>query len=212
MIKIVVGMLVVMCVFLAAEVIYFYFILSKNYSPEKSGCIFILPEAKERIIEGTRLAREGFAPNFTIIGQDSPKLRAWAEKFGIQGSINQIISGKSRSTFEDTLNIAKITKEHGFGSILIVTSTYHLPRTSFLLRTLIANPSFMVNLYGISSDSVSALDQKQSPSDRKMIFNEMIKFWGSVVELCVYKSTGNLISDIPTYIRIKKFVSSWILF
>ena len=61
-------MSVVMCVFLAAEVIYFYCILSKSYSPEKSDCMVILPEAKERIIEGGRLAREGYAPNFTIVG------------------------------------------------------------------------------------------------------------------------------------------------
>lgn len=212
MIKIVVGMSVVMCVFLAAEVIYFYFIFSKNYSPEKSDCIVILPEAKERIIEGCRLAREGYAPNFTIVGKDSSKLKVWAEKFGLPGSINQIITGKSRSTFEDALNIKNISTEHGFGSILIVTSTYHLPRTSFLLRTLIANPSIMIKLYGVSRAEVSASDQKKTSADRKMIFHEMIKFWGSIIEMCVYKSTGNLISDIPTYIRIKKFASSWILF
>ena len=211
-VKIIAGISIVICAFLTAEVVFFYRILSKSYSPEKTACMVILPEAKERFIEGGRLASAGYAPNFSIIGFDSKKSKVWADKYGFPEAINQIISGKSRSTFEDTLNITKISKEHGFGSILLVTSTYHLPRTSFLLRMLMPEPGIKVNLYGVSSAGVSTLDWKESPTGRKMIFNEMVKFWGGSIELCVYKATGSLISDSTLYLKLKNFVSTWILF
>jgi len=211
-VKIIVGISVVMCVFLTAEVVFFYRILSKNYSSEKAACMVILPEAKGRFIEGGRLARAGYAPNFSIIGFDSKKSKMWADKYGFPKSINQIISGKSRSTFEDALNITRISKEHAFGSILLVTSTYHLPRTSFLVRMLMTEPAIKMNLYGVSSAGASTLNRIGSPAGRKMIFNEMVKFWGSILELGVYKTTGNLISDRTLYLKLKKFIRTWVLF
>jgi len=67
-------------------------------------------------------------------------------------------------------------------------------------------------LYGVSSRNPPTLDRTGVPVGKKTVFNEMVKFWGSIVELMIYKITGRLVSDSFFYLQLKKHIHQWILF
>ena len=46
---------------------------------------------------------------------------------------------------------------------------------------------------------------------RKMVYNEMVKFWASIVEMLGYMVTGRLLTERPGAWSAVKFMKSWIL-
>lgn len=68
-----------------------------------------------------------------------------------------------------------------------MTSSYHLPRSYFLLRFTLAGSGIEIQLYGVNNPGT---DMKF-----KIVLLEMTKFWGSFFELCYYVITGGVIPD-----------------
>jgi hypothetical protein len=46
----------------------------------------------------------------------------------------------------------------------------------------------------------------------KMVINEMAKFWVSLFEMIVYKTTGKLLSDNTAVVSVLKALKPWVLF
>jgi uncharacterized SAM-binding protein YcdF (DUF218 family) len=178
-------------------------------SISKADLIIVFPGGTNRIAEGHSLAKEGYAPNLLIIGQTERSFKKLVDRLGALPSVNLIANDNSRSTFEDA-NIAKrIICSNRFRSVVLVTSSYHMPRSLFLLKTFLLDADLNVDLqyYPVEPSAVGDYSQ-----DLRIYVNEMIKFWGSTAEMAGWKITHTLLRDSPFFAGIGHFVTSRLLF
>ena len=176
------------------EGIYFYRIMSKEYTPENVDCIIIYPQETLRLQAGGLFAKKGYGSSLSITGFKAKAVESIINKYHYNESVKYISSDISRSTFEDALNALKIVKRYDFNSILIVTSKYHLPRAGFLTKIMLSGIKTKIHFYGVAKINSNNLKGEES-YEGKIVIREMIKFWGSIFEMTVYKTTGKLFGD-----------------
>jgi len=107
----------------------------------------------------------------------------------------------------------KIIQRHQLSAIVLVTSAYHMPRSLALLKLCLAGSVENVRIYcapiGKESHVTGYFNTKKGG---KTLFNEMLRFWGSLGEWAVFKVRGELPSGNPKEIRLVKLLKSTLLF
>jgi uncharacterized SAM-binding protein YcdF (DUF218 family) len=96
--------------------------------------------SRQRTTCGADLFLQGLAPKLLLVGghadifregpTESLEMRRWALRLGVVGSAIQI-EQRSRNTYENAVNAKQLL---GKGSILLVTSALHLPRSVALFE------------------------------------------------------------------------------
>ena len=96
--------------------------------------------SRQRTTCGADLFLEGLAPRLLLVGGDSDiflkgpieshEMRRWALRLGVVGSAI-LTEERSRNTYENAMNAKRLL---GKGSILLVTSALHLPRSVALFE------------------------------------------------------------------------------
>ncbi|MFH1832382.1 MAG: YdcF family protein [bacterium] len=189
------------------EGLYFYQILRKEYSVTKTDAIFVFDGAKERVEAGYKLVGLGYAPNLIISPADSKKLSGYNCKYTLPSSVKSIKEDKSRTTFENALYCSQIIKNNRFKSIALVTSDYHMPRSYFLLKTFLTGSAVK-----IEPIKVESLRQQSRDKQLKIVYNEMVKLWGSLGEFVYYKLTGHVLERPPKAYKAVQWLRSILLF
>jgi len=195
----------IVCVLLL-QAAFFVRIWNSSSSLHKADLIVVFPGDQERIVEGHALAKAGYADNLLVIGQTEKSFAKLVQKLGALPAVNLLPNSKSRSTFED-VNIARqIIFEKRLKSVILVTSSYHMPRVLFLLKASLLDADFKVDLQYYP---VSIRDHSKA---KRLYFNELIKFWGSTVEMIGYRITEDLLRDSPFFVKVRQFVKNRLLF
>lgn len=167
--------------------------------------IIVFPGESSRIATGFKLVQNGLAPNFALAGINSSKIMSLSRQYGKLDGVNVIPSVKSRSTLEDALALKEIVKQYNFNSVLLVTSTYHMPRAFLLARLVLIGTKVRLTTYPAETkDPVASRDKIEVRC--KDALNEIAKFWGSGFELASYLATGILPRDIPILKKISLFM------
>lgn len=175
---------------LVAEATYFYIIQSRNPELEKADLIAVLPAAEERIQAGYEMARSGCAPNMTVVGVSEAELAETRRYQGFPGEVKKIFTADSSSTFEDALNIKRVVERYGFHSVILVTSSYHMPRAYFLLWVLLQGSGVDIYRHGVHTPGQAQASRVRGALlDRKVAY-ELVKFWGSTGEMLIYLMFG----------------------
>ena len=195
-------------ILILGEAIYFYQILSRNFNPEKADLIVVFPGAPGRIPAAYDLLQNGYADNLAAPGITLKNLKRYDKKYGSSHAGKHILDNKSRTTFEDALYARLVVEKNDFKSIILVTSNYHLPRSYFLLRTLLTGFDVDLKIYGVAKNDDYVTSLLKTSWGRKMIINEMAKFWVSLFEMVSYKITGKLLSDNPIAMSVMKSLKS----
>lgn len=167
----------------------------------KADLIVVFPGEQDRIVEGHGLARAGNSDNLLIIGQTKNSITKQVKQFGDDSpSVKLVTSKQSRSTFEDVIVARQIILENHFKSVVLVTSSYHMPRVLFLFKTILMASGIKVEL------QYYPVELRDNSNTKRFCFNEIIKFWGSLVEMLGYQLTGDLLRDIPLWGKVGHFV------
>jgi len=232
------ALLCIPVVIIIVQTAYFLTVGPENPIIEKADLIVVFPSENERIAAGLQLAEKGYAPNFTVAGISKESLKLCLIKYNdLPASVKPLISGRSNTTFEDALTTRQILQKHKFKSVILVTSTYHLPRAYFLLRVMTSGMNVKIDRYGVDKKRRLLAASNLKPEDaginvnanakgpqevhkeqraktlkRKLIYNEMIKFWTSLVEMAGYTVTGRLLTDSPFCLKTRKFLKTNFLF
>jgi len=196
---------------IGAEFVYFCDILSRNTSPEKADVIIVFDGGPERIKAGCKLADSEYAPYLVISPATGKNLDNYRKKYSQQSTVKYIIEDKARTTAENAVYAGKIIAEHKFESVILVTASYHLPRSCFLLKAVLAGSKVKVSTFGVAENPMNQLDL-QSWRGAKIMYNEMVKLWGSSAELLMYKIRGYLPEKNPKELPAIRYIKSLLLF
>lgn len=94
---------------------------------------------EERVIHAVELYRKGYASRmifssgFIYALQEADVMKALAVSLGIPPD-SVLLEKKARNTYENVLNVREILQHHGWKSILLVSSPYHMRRVSWVIR------------------------------------------------------------------------------
>ena len=218
----------IITVIIGAYVFCFPYFISANTPLEKADLIVVFPGGGPgRRQAGYQLVKQGYADSIAITSGSERGAKRYAEKNGLTGLLTRVSCGKARSTFEDALYVGELVGRHGFKSVILVTGSYHVPRASFLLQSVLADQGVTIYTYGISFQEERGKEnghRSQGWKGRaddwddgkltqgKMLFDERIKFLGSFVEMGIYRATGILINDYGWVRRVKNAVKEVVLF
>lgn len=165
-------------------------ILSQLPEPRPAGLIAVFMGDVGRVAAGKTLYQQGYAPKLLFSPSTPRQLRR------LPASFEQalIIEDQARTTFENALYTRRLVLQHNIRSVVLVTSDYHMPRSYFLLKSLLFFHGTTIYLYPVASgDTNHPVFPPRSQRDWKILHNEMIEFWGSLGEAAAYFIRG----DVP---------------
>jgi uncharacterized SAM-binding protein YcdF (DUF218 family) len=113
-----------------------YKTFSYRQSSVKTDAIVVLAGGKGRVDEGVRLYREGRAAYLFFIGVD-PSVRKsdlYRPRPGDPSSERVILEKTSRNTLENAIYGRDVILRQQVGSVLLITSRYHMKRSAILFR------------------------------------------------------------------------------
>ncbi len=157
------------------------------------------------------LAGKGYAPALVVSPADPRRLMLYDRRFNPGGSFETIVEEKARTTFENALYTKQIVDAHRFRTIILVTSWNHMPRSYLLLRML-AGADTTIYPYAVATGNLNPHNWHRHAAGWKMMFNELVKFWGSLVELLHFEIHGKVPDQAPGDARTVQQLKKLLLF
>ena len=167
---------------LLIEGIYFFQILHSEPAITKTDAIVVFSGSGERVEAGYKLAGLRYAPNLVVSPADSKQLSNYHRKYSLPASVKVIREDKARTTFENAFYCNRIIKHHKFNSIVLVTSDYHMSRSYLLMKIFLTGSGINIQFEGVES-----VKYRTKEKQLKIVYNEMVRMWGSLVELICFQ-------------------------
>ena len=133
---------------------------------EKSDLILVLAGDNngERVIEGVRLYKLGYAPKMLMSGGPlgwqltaAQNMKKQAQASGVPGQAI-LLQNKSESTLEDALFSLSIVKKHTFKSVILVTSPTHTRRSAKVFKKIFSKHAIKI-IVRPAQKSIFSLDK-----------------------------------------------------
>jgi uncharacterized SAM-binding protein YcdF (DUF218 family) len=128
--------IILMVVIAALFIDFTYKTFSYRQSSVKADAIVVLTGGKGRVDEGVRLYREHRAAYLFLIGVD-PSVRKsdlYRPQPGDPSPEGVILERASRNTLENAIYGRDVILKRQIGSVLLITSRYHMKRAAILFR------------------------------------------------------------------------------
>ncbi len=179
----------------------------------ETDAIIIFGESTNRVAAGYDLARSLTTRYLIISSVLEDRLDVFDQRYQLPPGVKHITEPLARTTLENAVYIQKIIQRHQLSSIVLVTSAYHMPRSWALLKLCLAGSVVNVRIYCASIGKESHVTGYfNTKKGGKTLFNEMVRFWGSLGEWAVFKVRGELPRGNPKEIRLVKLLKSTLLF
>jgi len=186
LIKLFCFLLILLLVVGVAEAVYFGWVVQMGNDTRESDAIVVFRGTSKRFEAGYELAEKGVA-GYLVLSPASGALRERLdEKYGLDEAVAHIAEPRAETTFQNALYASRIISEHDFDTVTLVTSDYHMPRSLALMKLFLAGRGVNVRVY-----MVEAPDEARMVF-LKLVYNEMVEFWGSMAEYAGWKITGEL--------------------
>ena len=169
------------------EASYFSYILAHPDSDVRSDAILIFMGAEKRIESGYELANQGMAPGIVLSPATETLRRNSDSKYARKDTIAHIPEDRATTTFENALYTSRIIEAHRYKSVILVTSDYHMPRSLALLQLFLVGNNVRVQIHQVHAAADAAAAKVTL---LKLVYNEMVKLWGSLFEYIRYQALG----------------------
>ncbi len=170
----------------------FYHILTRAWQPEKADLITVFAGAAHRVEKGYELANRCLADYFLISPRTDEQLKILHQEFKQQDCFHDFIEEHAQTTFQNALFVGRIILKEHMNSVILVTNTVHMPRSYLLLRLQLLGSKIQIYPVPIEKDIFPKSPFKWSVKQKKMVYNEMLEFWGSLIEKLIFHTTGRL--------------------
>ena len=145
---------------------------------DRSDGIVVLTGGSQRIGDAIELLAKGYARRLLITGVNEHTSRDEIARFnpGQRRLFDCCVDldYRARNTIGNAIETRRWVRSHGFQSLIIVTSNYHMPRT--LLELDHALPNVRKTPYAVVTPSVRPEAWWQSVSSARLLASEYIKF------------------------------------
>jgi uncharacterized SAM-binding protein YcdF (DUF218 family) len=206
------GALFLVCV-LTIEGILFYRILIAPNKVAEADVIVVFMGAGNRVSKGHHLADSGLAPYLILSPATGSRLLGFHQQHGARTkSYAYLVEDRATTTFQNALLTGRLIKQQGFKSCLLVTDQYHMPRSLLLLKIALVGRGVTIVPAPVDPGSIARSPLEWTTRQKKILYNEMIKFWGSLTELTHYHATGRLPERDLGDGKIVSFLRSVLLF
>jgi len=200
----------------AIELGYFVWVLSRPVTVPPNlevDAIVVFHGSTSRVKAGYEIA-QSLDARFLIISPALESERAIFDKvYQLPRGIKHIAEPLARTTLENAVYSQKIIERHELRSILLVTSAYHMPRSLALMNLCLLGNAVDVKIYcapvGVERNLMGYF---KTTKGLKTIYNEMVRFWGSLVEFAAFKIRGKLPEKNPKDLLLVKFLKSSLIF
>ena len=193
LVKILLYAVLLLATVLGVEAVVFYQLLTAPDKVAPADVIAVFLGAERRIRKGYALAEDGLAPFLILSPADASRLRALDRKYATQEKTYQhLVEARAQTTFQNALLAGRLIRAHGFKTCLLVTDQHHMPRSRLLLRMALAGQGVEIIPVPVDPGEFAPSPLTWTTRQKKQIYNEMIKFWGSLAEMIQYQYTGEL--------------------
>ncbi|KJS28783.1 MAG: hypothetical protein VR64_22850 [Desulfatitalea sp. BRH_c12] len=207
--RIFIGAFFFLLVVTAIQAAIFYTLANRTFAPVPSELAILFKGDDGRTDFFYGLIEMGDFGQAFIPGASEKNLAFWDKKFNASRNVKHLpVTPPTSSTFEDALASADAIRAHGFHSVVLVTSDYHMPRSWFLLRFLTIGREVAIQPVEVPSRMQLAGVSVRA----KMIYNEMVNFWGSLAEWAYHKISGRLLSENPKAVAVTRTLKKVLLF
>ncbi|MBW1818606.1 MAG: YdcF family protein [Deltaproteobacteria bacterium] len=200
--RILTGITALLFALILTEAAIFFVILLKQADVVSGDAVVVFNGSVKRVAAGFQLANSGNGKWLLISPAKPETLENYRKQYGLVQNASFIVEDKARSTFENALYVARIVRQREIKRIVLVTEAYHMPRSYLLLKmTLFGSPA-RVSFYKVSTAGISGQTLPASLA-AKLMYNEMVKMWGSLGEMMICKLKGK-----PAVTGLKQ---SWVI-
>lgn len=204
------GSLFVSLVVLQAAYFYRTLTIPSTIRPAEAVVVFL--GGPGRIRMGYDLVNQGMAPLLSLSPADERRLQSLDKRFAVkQTPPRHMVEDRATTTFENALLTGRLIKAHGIRHCLLVTERYHMPRALLLLQMVLAGQGVEIFPVPVEAEPYVASPLGWSATQQKRAYNEMVEFWGSLLELAHYKATGQLPVPGKPENRVMKYLRDALL-
>lgn len=155
----------------------------REIAPEPAEGVVALTGGKDRIGEAFELLVDGKAKRLLISGVNPSTKAAELQRLVPHGDeyfpCCVDLGRAALDTRGNAIETAEWAKKHGFSSVIVVTSTYHMPRT--LIEFSRAMPGVKLVPFGVVSPNVNVEDWWSHATTRKLLFSEYMKYLNALI-------------------------------
>jgi uncharacterized SAM-binding protein YcdF (DUF218 family) len=179
----------------------------------ETDAIVVFNGSPNRVKAGYEIAQSLNTRYLIISPALKGQLTIYDGRYKLPATVSHINEPYARTTLENAVLTRKIIDDHNLTSILLVTSAYHMPRSRACLKLCLLGAETDVRVYCAPTGRESSLiGYMKTSKGVKTLYNEMVRFWGSMVEWIAFKIRGKLPEKNPKDIPLVKFLKSAILF
>ena len=214
--KITLTVIIIACCLPVLELGYYLWMFSRpvEMPPNlETDAIIVFGESTNRVAAGYDLARSMTTRYLIISSVLEGQLEVYDKRYQLPTGVQHITEPLARTTLENAVYSYKIIQRHQLSSIVLVTSAYHMPRSWALLKLCLAGSEVNVPIYcALIGRETHVTGYFTTKKGLKTLYNEMVRFWGSLGEWAVFKVRGKLPRGNPKEIRLVKLLKSALLF
>lgn len=181
-----------MAFILLLQSFFFVYVISAKPDIESADLIVAFEGRRGRASEAYSLADQSYAPVLVISPATHQTLEVYDRRFQPKHQFDRIIEKNAQTTFENALYSGRIVKKHHFKTIILVTSWNHMPRSYLLFKMVLFGTKTRIQPYCVATGKLNRENWYRYPVGWKMVYNEMLESWGSMIELVKYRFSGDL--------------------
>lgn len=194
---------------LLLEAVAFGVILGRTSPPSHADAIVVFRGGTgQRKAAGIALHQQGRAPHMILSPTGTHQLGGLPSRV----AESLIIEDQARTTFENALYTRDIVLSQDIRSVILVTSDYHAPRSYLLLKGLLLGRGVHVSLHQVPTAGNTAIFPPMSVRSLKILYNEMVKFWGSLGEWVAYAVRGRVPEQSTKEMKVLRVMKEMLLF
>ena len=143
------------------------------------------------------LAQQGIAMRILALGETEGTLTETRKRHPLPPGAIAVFRQNGHNTLGDAIIAREVSRSLDARSVILVTSTYHMPRSSLLLGALLFNSPTKLSVYQVEDKGLGRRDLFTTWRGLHTVSIELLKIWSSLAELGWYAFSGKTLQQVP---------------
>lgn len=179
-------------ILLITQVATWLYIIGTYDNPDSVDAIIVFEGGPNRVYTAYQLVDQGISQALVVSPASIGRLKYYDRQYKPVKPFQKIIEDRARTTFENAFYTSKIIRDNHFRTVVLVTSWDHMPRSYVFLKFALIGTGTQVFVEGIPTGRLTRENWYRYRIGRKMIYNEIVKNWGSLIEMIVCYANGGV--------------------